>query len=150
MMTAHWNPIDEQKLFNAQERADAVIRQFDPRGAPAPLNGENLILYRKRMADRLKQYSPQHQGVNVYEASNTAFDHIENEIYEGAAKEARFPTQIAEGELKQVTRHDASGRPFYEWYGSPMAWMPEFTRPKKRLVGIRTQTETGFRPGNMG
>jgi hypothetical protein len=149
-MTAHYNPINEQKLFNAQERADAVIRQFDPRGAPAPLNGENEILHRKRMAHKIQQYAPKTHGVNVYEASNTAFDHIENEIYEGAAREARFPTQIADGELKQVTRMDASGRPYYEFYGSPSAWMREFTRPKKKLIGIRTETERGFRPGNMG
>jgi hypothetical protein len=149
-MTEHWNPRDEQKLFNIQARADAVIRQFDPRGAPAPLNKENEILYRKRLAHTIQPYAPRTHGVNVYEASNTAFDHIENEIYEGAAREARFPTMVPDGELKQVTRMDASGRPYYEFYGSPMAWMAEFTRPRKKLVGIRTETERGFRPGNMG
>jgi hypothetical protein len=63
-------------------------------------------------------------------------DLLEKQIYDDARQEARRPTTVPDGELRQVTRYDASGRPYYDFFGSPRAWRDNFAAPKKRLIGI--------------
>jgi hypothetical protein len=138
----------EQALWEAKARLDAALAPFN-KAAPRSLMDENVDLYRKRTLPLLQAHAPGFQDIKAEDARGSSFDHLERQIYEAAANEARFPTQVPEGELKQVTRYDAAGRPFYEWYGSPSAWMSQLTRPKKRLIGICTETQTGYRPGNM-
>jgi hypothetical protein len=128
-----------------------VFSLFPGRSAPRYLEGENPDLYRKRLASMALAYAPGLQNIKMDDARGTAFDLIEKQVLNAVASEARHPTQIPEGELREVTRYDAAGRPFIEFYGNPSAWLSQFTSgTKRRLAGIRTQTETGYRPGNLG
>jgi hypothetical protein len=125
----------EKNVQEARARLDEVIQPFN-RSAPRPFTDENAELYRKRTLPMVQQYAPNYQNVKVDEARGSAFYLLEKQIYDDARQEARRPTQIPEGELRQVTKYDASGRPYYDFYGSPRAWIDTFAGPKKRLVGI--------------
>jgi hypothetical protein len=57
---------------------------------------------------------------------------------------------IPEGELREVKRYDQSGRVSLEFYGKPSVWLNQFSQGKKRLVGIRTETQRGYFPSNLG
>jgi hypothetical protein len=57
---------------------------------------------------------------------------------------------IPEGELREVKRVDPSGRVSSEWYGKASVWLNDFHPGRKRLAGIKTQTERGYFPSNLG
>jgi hypothetical protein len=76
------------------------------------------------------------QEVKTDHLYGSALDHYEQRYFESAAAEAARPANIPEGTLKQVTKYDATGRPFYEFYGSPSAWMNDFSGDKKYLKSI--------------
>jgi hypothetical protein len=126
----------EKNVQEARARLDEVIQPFN-RSAPRPFTDENAELYRKRTLPMVQQYAPNYQDVKVDDARGSAFDLLEKQIYDGARQEARRPTMVPDGELRQVTRYDASGRPYYDFFGIPRAWFDNFSAPKKRLVGIR-------------
>jgi hypothetical protein len=65
------------------------------------------------------------------------------QIYNAAQQEAHRPTQIPDGELRQITRRDASGRVSYEFFGSPSAWMNDFAAPKQFVKSI-LDTRSGW------
>jgi hypothetical protein len=75
---------------------------------------------------------------------------LEEQIYDDARREAQNPTNVPEGELREVKRMDQSGRPFSTFYGSPKVWMDTFSATKKRFVGIRVANERGYHPSNVG
>jgi hypothetical protein len=82
--------------------------------------------------------------VKVDEARGTVFDLLEKQISEDANREAQRPTMIPDGELREVRRVDHVGRPSYEFYGKPSAWLSMFADDKRKmLTGIRTETERG-------
>jgi len=108
-----------------------------PSGAPPPLERESETAYRRRLAENLQQHAPHCQDFNVRHSAGTAFDALEKQIKADAQREALHPTNIPEGTLKQITRYDQSNRPFYEFHGSPSAWMRDFMPDtRKKLVGI--------------
>jgi hypothetical protein len=76
------------------------------------------------------------QEVKTDHLYGSALDHYEQRYFDSAAAEAARPTNIPRGTLKQVTKYDATGRPFYEFYGSPSAWMNDFSGDKKYLKNI--------------
>ena len=149
-MVEHWNPTTEDELNTTQADYDTYYRMFRPSGAPPWMERENLTAYKRRLAEGLQQHAPNCKDFNIRHSPGTAFDVLEKQIKADAQREAARPTQIPDGELKQITRYDQAGRPFYEWFGSPRAWLKDFSAPAKRLIGIRTQTERGYRPGNLG
>jgi hypothetical protein len=77
------------------------------------------------------------RGIKIDDARGTAFDLLEKQIFEDARQEAIRPTNIPDGELREVRRYDETGRPFYEFHGKPSSWMSQFMNgTRKRLVGI--------------
>ena len=48
------------------------------------------------------------------------FKYVEQQIFKAAEQEARSPTNVPDGQLKEVRRLDQSGRPFYEFHGRPV------------------------------
>jgi len=137
---------DETEFAKAHEAADEVLRPFK-QFAPRYMEGETLAGYQKRLAGRVQQHAPSMKNVNLRESVGTAFNLIEKQIYEEARREAVRPTTIPEGEMRELTKYDATGRPFIEWHGSPKAWMDDFSNgAKRRLVGIRTENQRGYIP----
>ena len=147
----HYDPLDEQRKINTAEQWDQAV--FRPHNMPTPryLEGEKLDQYRKRLIDKARPLvSADLQHVKTDDIFGTGLDDYEKRFLEFATAETVRPTNVPEGQLKQVTRHDASGRPYYEWFGSPRAWLDTFAAPKRRLIGIRTETQRGYNPGNLG
>jgi hypothetical protein len=132
--------------MNASEKHAAVIKErtkyeevlspFVPSGAPSPFTDEGPQQYRERALPILQNYAPNYKDVKLDDARGTAFDLLERQIFDDARREARHPTNIPDGELRQVISHDETGRPSYSFYGSPRAWMNNFAAPRKQLVGI--------------
>jgi hypothetical protein len=149
-MTERYNQIDEDAIRATQADYDPYFRLHRPTGAPPPLEREPNSAYRRRLAEGLQQHAPHCQDFNVRHSTGTAFDTLEKQIKADAQREAVMPSVVPEGTLKEVVSYDAAGRPSRTFWGSPKVWMDEFASPKKRLVGIRTETERGYRPGNLG
>jgi hypothetical protein len=137
-MADRWvKPLPDERLYiDEQAKAHAVLSPFK-RQAPPPLQGEQLDQYERRLTYEVQKQSPRFKDYALYDTKGDAFKIIKDQIYADAAAEARHPTMIPEGELREVVRHDNSGRPFLEFFGSPKAWLKDFTTDKKKLVGIR-------------
>ena len=113
---------------------------FRPRGARAPefLDKEPIDHYRKRLMTKAAPFvAADLQEVKADHLYGSALDHYEQRYFELAAAEAARPTNVPEGTLKQVTKYDQAGRPYYEYFGSPSTWMNDFSGDKKYLKGIR-------------
>jgi hypothetical protein len=137
-MTNYYSgPVDEDAISATQAEYDPYFRMHRPTGAPPPLERESETAYRRRLAETLQQHAPNCKNFNIRHSTGSAFDVLEKQIRQDAEREAQRPTNIPDGELRQVTRYDASGRPFYEYFGSPRVWIDTFAPPKKRLIGIR-------------
>jgi hypothetical protein len=142
---------DEQRAVNIGEQWDQGVFRPNNRPTPRQMEGESLDQYRKRLINHARPLvSADLQNVRTDDIFGSALDDYEKRFLESAAKETVRPTRVPEGELKQVIRHDQSGRPFYEFFGSPRSWLDTFAAPKRRLVGIRTETQRGYHPGNLG
>jgi hypothetical protein len=141
-----------QEVVNERTR---LQRALDPWNipAPTPFLEEDKFNYQKRATlPLLQQHAP---GAVTFKDSDlregAMMDLVVDQLYESATREAQRPTMVPDGELKQIIRRDAAGRPFYEWYGKAASWLREYGPDKKmRLVGIRTRTDHSYNPGNLG
>jgi hypothetical protein len=136
MAASYSGIIDEDALNATQADYDPLFRMHRSTGAPPPMERENETAYRRRLAEALQQHAPNCKDFNIRHSTGSAFDVLERQIKSDAQREARHPTQIPEGELRQVTRYDQAGRPFYEFLGSPRAWMDNFAPPKRYITSI--------------
>jgi hypothetical protein len=129
--------VDEDAINTTQADYDPYFRLFRPTGAPPPMERESQTAYRRRLAESLQQHAPQCKDFNIRHSTGTAFDVLEKQIKADVQREAAHPTTVPDGTLREVTKYDQSGRPFYEYYGSPKAWMENFAPPsRKKLAGI--------------
>jgi hypothetical protein len=131
-----WSNMEEEKLALQEKWHEGVFR---PRNARAPefLDKEPLDHYRKRLMTKAAPFvAADLQEVKTEHLYGSALDHYEQQYFQSAASEAARPTNIPEGTLKQVTKYDQGGRPFYEFYGSPRVWIDNFAPPKKYLKSI--------------
>src|ERR1700679_3799896 len=134
------------ELAKLHEAADDLLKPFN-QFAPRYMEGETVDGYRKRLAGRVQQHAPSMQNVNLRESIGTGFDLIERQIYDEARREAVRPTTIPDGEMRELKKYDATGRPFLEFHGSPKSWLGDFSNgAKRRLVSIRTETQRGYIP----
>jgi hypothetical protein len=141
---------DYQRKYDNIEQWSRVCA---PLGIPTPAftEGESFDHQRKRIIEKVRPFvSDELQPVKTDHVFETGLNDLERRFMDSAAREAARPTKVPDGELKQVTRYDQAGRPYYEFFGKCSTWLSDFTSPKKRLVGIRTHTERGYHPGNLG
>jgi hypothetical protein len=129
---------DEHAAFaDAQARADAVFNGFGQR-APRPLEGETIIDYRKRLATKLKGYSPAWKAVKFSQLPEEAFSIAETQVYADAISAATNPTDLEAGELRQVTKTDpTTGVRTIVFYGKE-SFVKQMGRPGRRVKSFRT------------
>jgi hypothetical protein len=129
---------DEHAAFaDAQARADTVFNGFGQR-APRPLEGELLIDYRKRLATKLKSYSPVWKSVKFSQLPEEAFGIAEGQVYADAISAASNPTDLEAGELRQVTKTDpTTGVRTINFYGKE-SFVKQMGRPGRRVASFRT------------
>ena len=141
---------DEMKLQQARAEYQNKFQALG-RPTPIPFADEKEPDFRVRALSNLQPLVPGFEDLKIDRyLREPNFKYVEKQIFEAADKEARQPTNIPEGQLREVKKLDESGRPTYEFYGKPSSWMRDFTTgTKKRLVSIRTETQRGYVPGNM-
>jgi hypothetical protein len=126
---------DPEHLYTAAQAEAHSVLSMHGRPAPPPLQGESFMRYDRRLTDEVKRYAPNFKDVTL-DAGGATYPILKKQVFADALQEARQPTMIPEGELREVKRVDQSGRPFSEFYGSPRSWLNDFSSPPKRLVGI--------------
>ena len=126
------------KTKEVADMREKIQRHLEPfnRDAPSPFTDEDGKQYEDRVLPTLQKFAPGYENIKVDSLYRENRELVVNQIYSAAAAEAQRPTQIPDGELREVTRRDATGRPYYEFFGSPSAWMSMFTGDKKRLTSI--------------
>jgi hypothetical protein len=130
---------DEHAAFaDAQARADAVFMGFG-KAAPRPLEGESLLNYRKRLATHLKPHSQVWKAVKFSQLPDEAFSIAEGQVYADAAVAASTPTDLGDGELREVARSDPrTGMRTNVFYGKE-SFVKSMGRPARRVSSFRTQ-----------
>jgi hypothetical protein len=120
---------DDGELRNAfadaQAQADAVAAQWGGR-APAPLVGESLRGYRRRLIRPFQKYSAVYKGVDLTKFPDVAFDQAEVRVYADAAAAASDPDGVPTGTLRAVTERAPAGHAVTRFVGHPSAWMLQF------------------------
>ena len=142
---------EETKLQQSAEEYQPKFEAFG-RPAPTPFAGEETTDFRRRALSKLQPLVPGFEDLKIDQyLREPNFKYVEQKIFEAAEREARQPTRIPEGELREVKKLDQSGRPFYEFHGRAGAWMSDFSSgaANRKVVGIRTETQKGF-IGAMG
>jgi 8-oxo-dGTP pyrophosphatase MutT (NUDIX family) len=130
---------DYQEIRSAQAMAEPAYAAFGD-SAPAPLTGETLQQYRRRLADGRKVHSAAWKDTNLYAISDdNAFGNIERMIYADAVAKAKSVDDVPEGDLRQMVRADSTGRQITEFYGHPKAWMSAFAGRRRRVGGFRQE-----------
>src|SRR5580692_8816899 len=114
-MASYYNTIDEDAINAIQAEYDPLFRLHRPTGAPPPMERENNTAYRRRLAETLQQHAPHCKDFNIRHSTGSAFDVLEKQIKADAGMEARYPTMIPEGSLKEVVTYDGAGRPSYTY-----------------------------------
>jgi hypothetical protein len=129
---------EEHSAFaDAQARADAVFNGFGQR-APRPLEGEALGDYRRRLATKLKGYSPTWKTVKFSKLDDDTFSIAESAVYSDAAAAAANPVDLNPGELRMVTKVDpTTGVRTNVFYGKE-SFVKQMGRPGRRVASFRT------------
>ena len=128
---------EEHSAFaDTQARADTVFNGFGQR-APRPLEGEELLSYRKRLARQLKMHSPKWKSAKFRGLDEEIFTPIEEQIYADAVAAAANPIDLTPGELREVKRVDGMGRTTIEFYGKEH-FTKAMGRPGRRVQSFRT------------
>lgn len=122
---------DHSAFADAQAVADSVYGAFGKQ-APRPMNGEDLLAYRKRLMAPMVAHSPEWKSVDVSKFDANAFDVVQKRVYADAMDAAMHPTDVAEGGLRAVTRDPGTGHKITTFYGSPKSWLSDYRLPSMK------------------
>jgi chemotaxis protein histidine kinase CheA len=134
----HISDADRVALAEIQARADGVANAFGDR-APGPLAGETPVNYRRRLAAKFKPHSSDWKDRDLSVVPDSMLDVAEKAIYADAERVAAHPADIAPGTLREIVKHDRTGRRISEFVGSPSAWMDQFKSPAQLQVRINKE-----------
>jgi hypothetical protein len=102
-----------------QSRADSALSPHGKR-AGAPMLGEPLAVYRKRLGGEVAKCSPRWADLPLEGIRDDAFQNLEQQIY---ADCAAAPPRVGPGELRAIPKTGFGGHRIVEYVGSPDAWM---------------------------
>lgn len=127
---------EDKAKADAQSKADSAYAAYG-QSAPRALQGETALAYRRRLASKLKQHSPNWKDVDLAGvADSTVMGLAEAQIYADAVAASRVPSEVPQGTLREVVKQGAYGRTMIEFQGSPNAWMSAFRAPFQRITGF--------------
>ena len=134
------NDADYHALATTQAEAAPIFQAFGDT-EPRPLNGEDDIGYRRRLATLLKKHSPKWSKANITAiADDAAFETIRQEIYADALATAHTPQAVPVGMLQEIINIDETGRRIKTFAGEPRAWMGDFMGGRKLVSNWKTET----------
>jgi 8-oxo-dGTP pyrophosphatase MutT (NUDIX family) len=123
------NDAEYAAMADAQAKADSIYSAFG-KSANRPLNGEDLLAYRKRLAAPMKAHSSAWKDVDLSKLDASVFDIAESAIYADAQVAAINPVSAPSEGLRAVTRDTGTGHKITTFYGRPNAWMDDFRSPR--------------------
>jgi hypothetical protein len=129
----------EAALQRERAKYQEILEQHG-RPSPRPFPDEKPSQYARRALPIVQSIVPGFKDLKIDQyLREPNFKYIESQIFDAARREARNPTNIPDGELRELKKYDDTGRRFYEFRGRPSTWMDQFINgTKKRLVGIKT------------
>ena len=131
-------------ISKIQARADR-LHAMQNSNAPRALEGETPYLYKRRLVNAFKKFSPAFANVDLAKIPDgPGFLAVENQIYNDAEIALKNPLNfIGDGDdLYERKTRDASGREISEFFSNrgPSSWMDAFSGgARRRLIGIRTK-----------
>lgn len=125
---------DRERLANIQADADPVFQAFNDR-APAPMDGETPLAYKRRLAGKMQKHSPTWDGKRLSAiADESILDVAVNTIYADSLAAARRGTDIPVGQLRMRTTQ-SGGHTINEFDGESPAWINQFAGHSQRATG---------------
>ena len=109
-------------LDAARARADHAFTHWGEK-ASAPVTGERLSEYRRRLLETVKQHAPNYRTKDFRHTPSLMLDVVEERVFHDAAEAAKDPTNIPPNTLRAVSERDEAGRLVTRFYGDPLAWM---------------------------
>lgn len=125
------------EMSAVQAKADKVYQAFGD-AAPRPLQGEDLLAYRRRLANGLKSHSSVWSKVNISGFDTEALGVAEAQIYSDAMTAAHNPTDVPDGQLREIRSTDETGRRMLTFVGKPSAWLGSFSANRRYMTSINT------------
>ena len=125
-------------MAKAQARADSVAMALGDTSGVAPVLGESVLAFRKRLASRFAKYSDKFKSVDVSKLDAAVFAPVEDMIYADSMAYAKAPA-VAEGTVHMMETRDEAGRMIRTPTANsdPRAWMDVFANGAKWRGNIR-------------
>ena len=118
---------------DAQAKCDSVLAAFG-KSASRPLQGENLLAYRKRLLRGLQAYSDAFKDINLASIQDANLLNLaEKQIFADALSAAKSPTMFAADQLVEINEKDRAGRTITKFKGAMSAWLDDFKVPAMRV-----------------
>ena len=123
--------IDRERFAVIQESADPAFQAFGDR-APAPLDGETPMQYKRRLGAKLQANSPKWANSRLSAVADDAMlDTILADVYADSIAAARRGADVQPGMLREISRQ-VGGHIINEFVGEPSSWMGGFVGQVKR------------------
>lgn len=124
-----------QQFAAAQEQAEVAFQSFGDH-APAPMQGEGIGTYKRRLAGKMQTHSDKWKATKLTAiADDATLDVIVGDIYNDAVAVARKGADVPQGTLSAVRRRTEAGHTVIEYRGSPGAWMRPLAGATRRATG---------------
>jgi hypothetical protein len=127
--------MDEEAAMyaDAQAKCDSVLAAFG-KSASRPLQGENLLAYRKRLLRGLQAYSDSYKGINLSSIKDAKLLSLaEKQIFADALAAAKSPLVYAADQEIEIHEKDRAGRTITKFKGG-MGWLDAFKVPALRAT----------------
>jgi 8-oxo-dGTP pyrophosphatase MutT (NUDIX family) len=119
---------DHAAFADVQAKADSLYSAFGKQ-APRPLNGEDVLAYKKRLAAPMKSHSSAWKDVDLTALDASVFAIAEAAIYADAQSASMRPADNARGEIAR-TRQLSTGHTVTEFFDNRPSWMDSFRTPR--------------------
>ena len=124
---------EEAKFADAQAKCDSVLSAFG-KSASRPLQGENLLAYRKRLLRGLQAYSDSYKDISLTSIKDAKLLSLaEKQIFADALSAAKSPMMFAADQLVEINEKDRAGRTITKFKGAMSAWLDDFKVPSMRV-----------------
>ena len=129
---------DREAMAKAQARADSHAMALGDTSGVAPVLGESVLAFRKRLASRFAKYSDRFKSVDISKLSADVFTPVEDMIYADSMAYAKAPA-VAEGSVHMMETRDEAGRMIRTPTANsdPRAWMDIYSNGAKWRGSIK-------------
>lgn len=124
---------------DAQALADPVYRELAiDGGAPPPMTGETSLAYRRRLLKGVQKHSNDWKDEELGAVPASTLSIAERRIYADASAAARNPTDLPDGDLRQIVHiNPITGQRTFEFRGK-RTFIHSMRRPAARVTSMKT------------